>query len=276
MGNDNHIKTKHLENLKQYSYTFVPQDGNETEYELLSSAKNKNGNYSRFDIFLFLQYAEEEGIDFSTLLRVLFYQLSQFLSPDELLEKITNETYTLCADSHAFDGTNPTGMLEFVSGVEESSFANYANLLNVIFSKDSIQNKPMTEEAREKIKAFLEDKAKDAKTRRTPATLEKSESRDFTNKQLSEEDIKAVIGEFSPFMLVVLGAKQGYENIGESKEKANTQMSSKEQNINFTDVLTPASATDAQGLSEYRRAAIAEAIEGKMIGRLIVKLNRIN
>lgn len=273
MGDEKYIETNHKNGTKQYFYSFVPRDKEgEVDYELLSSAKNKNGNYSRFDIFVFLQFAEASSVDFSTLLRTLFFELSQVFPPEELIRKISNNDYQLYAEGDGYDATSPTGMLEFIGNTSEE-FANYSNLLSQMMNTETIKNRPMDEDAKAQIIEFLGEKAENATVGSIKEKIGGGNREQQNYTELSLEDMDEFFKGRSP--LVYTMSKMRKDEASKERFKQEVLESIAKENKSFKEVLVPSRDIVCEGIPLEERKKIDSNIKEKMLeGRLIIRWNR--
>lgn len=271
MSDEKSISTNHKEHLKQYLYTFTPKDQDgETDFELLASSKNKNRNYSRFDIFILLKFAEDASIDFPTLIRAVFFELSQVFAPEELMAKLSENAYKLYAEKNSFDGTSPTGMLEFI-GSASKEFSNYARLLSEVMKSETLKDLKMDEEAKLSISEFLGENAENASIN----LMKTSSSRngEFKKKEMmSEVDMEEFFGEMSPLMVTLSGIDRD-ETIQEHFTKEVNKLGSTISRL-FSEVLVPAREIECVGVEERIRHEVSNEVSGEMTGRLVIRWNR--
>ena len=257
--------------INQSHYTFVPKEEGELDFELLVSSKDKSKNYSRFDIFVLLQFAQGSSIGFDVLIRTLFYELSQLFTPTELISRLIDTSSQLSCEENGLDKTIPVGMLSVLKN-SSSSFSNYANLLFALMNTENLDSKQMDEIAKKEIISFLESESKSATMTRAETIRKRNITVENSPSMMSREQWDALHADISPVLKTV---RMVYaEDAKLATDDRIRKMCSEDLSFFFRETLIPAQHVVCMPISIERRVQIADDVDTESVNRIIIRWNR--
>lgn len=257
--------------INQSQYTFVPKEEGEMDFELLVSSRDKSKNYSRFDIFVLLQFAQGTSIGFDVLIRTLFYELSQLFTPSELISRLIETSSQLTYQENSVDKTKPVGMLSVLKD-SSASFSNYANLLFLLMNTENLDSKQMDEIAKKEIILFLENESKSA-TMTTAETIKKRNiAVESSPSMMSREQWDTMYSDISPVLKTLRMVYSEESNLAKSSDCIQKIFC---ENLSFfSETLVPAQHIDCMPISIERRVEIVENLATESVNKIIIRWNR--